>query len=330
MRRALALAALLFAACEGTVGELDAGETDAGSPDAGKPIVLNGFTQRADGWPAGERLLGTALLDNVLYAASESGVQALPLSEARWSAVTTPATGDEKPTSFQRVERSLVLTVAGASSGGVLVKEYDAAWSRLTAPTTPAWSLTKKGSELLLATTGGLFAAPAIGNTWTRRSAISTPLFTHAVRRLIAAPGQARMFASGDAAFALGALSWSDDSGATWSSGLVRGDVLALAASGSYVFVESTMDGALRSDNYGNTFKAMPGMIGAPAQVFLVTQTRVWAGTASGLRISDDWGATWSDDTNGLPAGLGVRGLFLSGSLLVADTPMGPFVTQFQ
>jgi hypothetical protein len=64
--------------------------------------------------------------------------------------------------------------------------------------------------------------------------------------------------------------------------------------------------------------------------VFVVDQGRLWAGTASGLRTSDDGALTWANDVNGLPAGTAVTALVISGSILVVDTPGGPWVTRFQ
>ena len=183
---ALALG-LLLTACEGTAGDPDGGpRADAGPLDAGpQPIKYDRYTRRTDGWPTGARVLGAASLDNVLYVASDQGLLSLAAAETRWVAVTTPMMGDVKPTSLTRVDQSLVMTAAGATGGGLYVKPLDGAWAQVTAaPMTPSWLLVKKSTSWLLATTGGLFAAPALSGPWARRSTLGTPLFMAPLARL--------------------------------------------------------------------------------------------------------------------------------------------------
>lgn len=326
-RPLVVVALLLLAGCTGLVDGLDASVTpadDAGL-DAGPPIiVLASFTLRGDGWPTGEALVGAALLDNVLYAASTSALFALPLTQTAWQPVATPDGG--APTSLQRFGTTLAMTVAGSSGKSVWTRTVDADWSELTtAPAAPAWALVHKGSEYLLATSRGLYAAPDLGATsWGKRTAL--PPFTAPVSALVAAAGQQRLFSIADAG-----LFTSDTAGATWATGVVTSAVSALSAGGAYAFAALAADaGELRSDNYGATFKPMPTPVGATVEVFLFDQNRVWAGTGSGLVLSDDLGVTWSADTHGLPAGLEVRNVIVAGSLLVVDTPNGPYVTQFQ
>jgi hypothetical protein len=335
VRAALLVAAACLVACTGEV--LDppdggAGQTDAGAvADAGHVLPLNTFTLRATGWPSGKRVVGAALLDNVLYAACDAGVFALPLTDTGWQAVTVPLGAGEAPTSLQRLDNALLLTSASTTKGGLYSRPWDGAWARVTSsPQAASWQVVKKGAELLLATTGGLFAATGLTSPWVRRSAAGTATFAHAATTLVAASAQQRLFAAGDPGWQQGELATSNDLGATWTTGLAKGDVRALGAAGAYVYVEVSTDGTLRSDNYGGTFKPMPAPVGTSVKAFLIVDARVYAGTAGGVRTSDDNGATWADDAHGLPVGTGVNGLFLAGSLLLADTAAGPYLVQLQ
>ncbi|MFZ5438867.1 MAG: WD40/YVTN/BNR-like repeat-containing protein [Myxococcota bacterium] len=326
--------ALLGAGCTGTVGELDGGSTgtDAGGLDAGPPpLRYTQFTQRADGWPAGARLVGAAVLDNVLFAATTQGLVQLPATDTRWQPVTTPLAGDVVPTSLQRVDQSLVMTAAGSSGGGLYLKPFDGEWSQVTtAPSAPAWALVKKSSSYLLATTGGLFAATSLDGTWARRSAMNTPLFTARTTRLVAAAAQQKLFASGDPGAGFGGLFESSDLGQTWAASAPMGQVEALAATGAFVLVSTATDGQLRSDNYGNTFRAAAMPISGGVLTFSVQGGRFWAGGNGGVLRSDDDGATFVDASSGLAPGTAVRALFFAGSYLLVDTPDGPWLTQVE
>lgn len=321
--------ALLWSACSGTAGEPDAGmmvTVDAGPIDAGpQPIHYDRYTQRTEGWPTGARVRGAAVLDNVLFVASDQGLLSLAATETRWATVTTPLMGDVKPTSLQRVDQSLVMTAAGAAGGGLYVKPFDGAWAQVaTAPSTPAWLLVKKSTDWLLATTGGLYAATSLSGPWTRRSATGTPLFTAAVTRFAAAPAQQKLFAAGNT----GGLFESADLGVTWVASAPQGTVDALAATGAFVLVATSTDGQQRSDNYGNTFRAAASPIASGVLVYVAQGTRFWAGGNGGLASSDDDGVTFTASSDGLPAGTAVRALFFAGSYAIVDSPDGPFIDQ--
>lgn len=319
--------------CTGLVGETGAdggAEPDAGAADAGPPpIRYTQLTQRADGWPASARLRGAAVLDNVLFVATDQGVLSLPAAETRWAPVTTPLTGDLRPTSLQRVDQSLVMTAAGASTGGLFIKPFDGDWAKVTgAPSTPGWALVKKSSQWLLATTGGLFAAATLDGPWTQRSATATPLFTRPVTRLVAAAAQQKLFATGEQA--QGGLFESIDVGQTWVASSPMGQVEALAASGAFVLVSTATDGQLRSDNYGNTFRAARAPLTGGVLTYVAQGARFWAGGNGGLFRSDDDGVTFTDASQGLTQGTAVRGIFFAGSYLVVDTPDGPWLSQVE
>ncbi len=321
--------ALTLIGCEGTAGEPDAGapmRVDAGLFDAGpKVIEYDRFTLRTTGWPTGARVRGAAVLDNVLFVASDQGLVSLAATETRWVPVTTPLMGDQKPTSLNRVDQALVMTAAGTAAGGLYVKPYDGAWAQVTtAPPNPTWLLVKKSNDYLLATTGGLSASASLAGPWVRRSAANTPLFTAPLARLVAAPAQQKLFASG----VNGALFESADLGATWTAHSLRGAVAALAASGPVVLVSTAMDGQQRSDNYGNTFRPSATPIADGVLFYAAEGTRFYAGGDGGLKTSDDNGVTFTDDSDGLPVGTTVRALFFAGSYVIADTPDGPFINQ--
>lgn len=323
------LVAVAVVGCS-SMTETDAGTpaVDAGPVDAGpQPIRYTTFTLRAQGWPSGAKLVGAGVQDNVLIAATDQGVFKLPAIDTTWQAETTPVMGDAKPTSLLRVDQSLVMTTAGTTGGAIFTRAVDGTWAQVMGPPpNPEWALVKKSNEYLLATTGGLFVSTALTGPWTRRSAANTPLFTKPLSQLVAAASQQKLFAHGDAANALGALYESNDVGATWAKSAVMGDVKALGATGAVVLVAVTTDGQQRSDNYGNTFRPVSAPLTDPT--FFVTQdTTFWAGTSAGLLRSDDLGVSFSDASNGLPAGP-VKALVFAGGYVIAMTDAGPWLNQ--
>jgi hypothetical protein len=325
---ALLSSLLLLAGCSGAVTDPDGGTPgrDAGVDAGPPPLRYTQFTRRVDGWPSGAAVRGAAALDGVLYAATDQGLFALPSTETRWAPVTTPLSGDVKPTSLQRVDQSLVMTAAGATGGGLYVRPYDGDWSQLSAaPARPTWALVRKGSEWLMPTTGGLMRAATLDGPWTRRSAMSTPAFASPVRLFVAAPAQQKLFAAGDA----GGLVESADLGATWTAGTPRGTVAALAATGAFVLVVTSMDGQQRSDNYGNTFRAAAAPLPGIVLTYAVNGAQFWAGTSDGLFTSADDGASFTS-VSGLPAGTSVRAVFFAQGYAVADTSDGVYVNQVQ
>ena len=323
-----ALLASLLAGCQGTAGDPDGGtRADAGPLfDAGPPpIKYDHYTQRTDGWPTGARVRGAAVLSNVLFVASDQGVLSLDATETRWKPVTTPLTGDVKPTSLIRVDQSLVMTAAGAAGGGLYVKQFDGDWAQVTAaPTTPSWMVVKKSTDYLLATTGGLFAATALSGPWVRRSVVNTAVFATPLTQLVAAPAQQKLFAHG----ATGGLFESIDTGRTWTASVPRGTVDALTADRAIVVVSTSMDAQQRSDNYGNTFRAAANPIGDGVVLYVSEGTRFWAAGAGGLKSSDDDGVTFTDNSDGLPVATAVRALFFAGSYAIVDTADGPWINQ--
>lgn len=320
--------ALGLSACSGMPSDLDGG-VDAGfdaGVDAGPPAIkYTRFTRRSDGFPANARVKGAAAIDNVLYVATDLGLVALPNTNTKWDPVTSPLMGDEKPTSFQRIDQSLVMTSAGASTGGLWVKPYDGAWAKvMNAPPNPAWGLYKKSNEWLLVTTGGLYAATALNGPWARRSPMNSTLFATPVTRFAAAPAQQKMFAANEG----GALFESADLGASWTASAPRGPVEALAAGGAVVLVATGMDGQQRSDNYGNTFRAATMPLASGVLTYVAQGSQFWAGSNGGLFTSTDLGVTFTEDSDGLAPGTSVRGLFFAQGYVVADTPDGVFINQ--
>lgn len=324
MKRLLvALTLLSITACTGMVGDVDSGSSfDAGRPDAGPPpIKYTQFTSRSNGWPSGAAVRGAAVLDNVLYAANDQGIYALPATEVTWRRETNPLTGDLVPTSLQRIDQSLVLTAAGSTSGGVWWRDVDTEWARVvTAPDVPTWSLLRKSSDYLLVGTGGLYGSDAFDGTYAQRS--DAGVFAQPVRTFVAAPAQQLMFAAG------ASLAESRDNGVTWSPSTLRGTVDGVAASGAFVVVSTSMDGQQRSDNYGSTFRAQTAPLTGGVTFYVAQGSTFWAGNNGGLFRSDDNGATFTEALNGLPANTAVRGLYFAGGYVVADTVDGPYVTQ--
>jgi hypothetical protein len=311
MHRALLITAGAFCGC---VGEADWAIGSAGGlpiDDPSNPAVhVGAFHGLSGGLPAEASLAGTAQLDGVLYTVANGGLYRLPSGLNQWELVAVPSSA----TSVTRIETAIWVT---AGDGVYRLGFADDAFARVSSQ--PGTQLVKKGSELLMATASGLMASSDRGASWTLRS--THALFAQ-VTALVASPAAVRMFALSDKV-----LWQSDDAGASWSSGLVAGDVTAVDAAAEFVLVQSA-SGALRSDNYGNTFHAV--QVGSDARAFAIAQRQAFAGTMSGLRVSDDSGLSWRDSNDGLPAGSAVLQLFLSGSSLVASTGSGVYVAQVQ
>lgn len=288
------------------------------------PVRLSTFQAITAGLPTGAAPQSSAHFDGALYLAAGDGLFALDTGSTTWRAVPLGSAAGEKVTSVTRVDTSLVVTVAdsAAGKGGAFRLDFGAdAFVRLAAaPDAPAWSLARKGSTLLLVTTGGLFASSDRGATWARRSQPFASLFLQPAKGIWASAAAQRIFAVA----ADGTLHHSDDEGATWSTGLVRGKVTALAAGAAYVLLTSEVEGPLRSDNYGATFHPMTA--DATVQAFAVSGARAFAGTTDGVRVSDDGGGTWRDASEGLPPSTSVRSLFAAGPALIAGSADGLYV----
>ena len=323
MNRYTCLVAVVVMACGAPSGS--DGGTDAGVDAGVKSTLKAGFNARPNGWPGdGGLMIGAALYDGVVYAGTASQVLSLSLSEEQWQPVALTLETDEVFTSIKRLDTTIVVTTAAPSGGSLYLKPAGGEFAKATnAPSKKMWSVVKKGSEFLLATSGGLFAATDLNGMWVKRTRIEagTP-FSGKVTRLVAGAGQLRMFASGDKAQSTGGLYVSDDTGVNWAASTVKGNVLALDADGTTTLVETSVDGQRRSDNYGNTFKTLT--VGAGVSAFLLANGTTWAATDAGLKTSADLGVTWSDDTQANVPTTGLRGLFNSGSLLVVDTEAGP------
>ena len=213
-----------------------------------------------------------------------------------------------------RVELALYIT----TSEGLLRLDWsDTLATRLPAAPKSASALLKKGSELLVATSSGLFASKDKGLTFTLRSGAA--LFAQPLKALVGSAAAARIFAAAQT----GGLYFSDDSGASWNLGLVDGDVQALGAAGAFVLVQ-TSTGTHRSDNYGTTFH--PIAVGAQPLGFGFSGTRAVAGTMGGVRVSDDGGKVWRDGNEGLPAAAQVSSVWVAGPAVVAATANQVFV----
>jgi hypothetical protein len=296
------------------------------------PVRLSTFQSVSVGVPSTSIPQSSAPLGGVVYLtagdAASSGLYALDAGATSWRSVTLALKGAERVTSVSNIDNAILVTVADSAAGGGGVFRLDLGatdFVRLAnAPAAPAWTLARKGSTLLLATTGGLFASSDRGASWARRSAAFAPLFLQAVQGVFASSAAQRIFAVA----ADGALHHSDDEGASWSTGLVRGKVSSLAMSSSFVLLTSDLDGPQRSDNYGATFHPLTSE--TSAQAFAVVGTRAFAGTTSGVRVSDDGGAKWRDASEGLPPSTSVKELFAAGTTLVAAGNSGIYVADVE
>jgi hypothetical protein len=292
--------------------------TDPAAPStpADERAHLSSFQGLSSGLPSNAKPTSLAHLDGTLYLVSNGQLFSLASGAKAWTPIDLGLGAGEQVTSVSRVDLALYLT----TTAGLLRLDWGSEIAaRLAAAPANGSALVKKGGELLLATTAGLFASSDKGVSFVKRSAPS--FFGQPLRALVASSAAARIFAAAQ----VGGLFYSDDAGATWSSGLVTGEVTALSAAGALVLVE-TANGTLRSDNYGNTFHATS--LGAPAMSFGFSGTKAFAGTMTGVRVSDDGGKTWRDGNDGLPAAAQVSALLVAGPAVVASTPSQVFVAE--
>ncbi len=323
--RYAAAAAVVVMACSAPMSGTDAGE------DASVVMPVSalkaGYNARFDGWPADAgAMVGAAAFDGTVFAATGGQVLSLPLTDTRWAPLALTLETDEVVTSLKRIDSTIVVTTAGPSGGALWLKPASGEFAKsANAPAKKLWGVVKKGSEFLLATSGGLFAASDLTGMWVKRTRVETGTpFVGKVSRLVAGAGQLRMFAAGDSTASTGGLFYSDDTGINWAASSVKGNVRALEADGTAVLLETSVDGQQRSDNYGNTFKPMT--VGGGVSGFAFGASLVFAATDAGVQTSADLGATWGADSQAnAPVGP-ARRVFTSGSLLVVDTEAGPLL----
>ncbi len=273
---------------------------------------MTSFQGLSSGLPASANPHGIAHLDGTVYLVVDGQLFSLASAAKEWTVVALPLNAAEKVTSISRVDLSLYLT----TTDGLLRLDWGKdGVARLAGAPAGGVALLKKGSELLLATSAGLFASSDKGVTFKVRSP------TAALTVLVGSSAAQRIF--GVVAFKK--LMHSDDAGATWTAAAVTGEVQALAAAGAYVLVQTAV-GTQRSGNYGNTFKA--ATVGAQPFSFGFSGTRVFAGTMTGVRVSDDGGAVWRDGNEGLPPSTQVKSLWVAGPAVIAATATQLFVAE--
>jgi hypothetical protein len=278
---------------------------------------LSSFQGLSSGLPANAKPTAIAHLDGTLYMVAEGQLYSLASAAKSWNSVALPLASGEQVTSVTRVDLALYLT----TTEGLLRMEWgDLIPVRISAAPRGCSALVKKGTELLLASSSGLFASKDKGASFVSRS--TAPLFSKPLKAFVASSAAQRIFAAGET----GGLFFSDDVGASWSSGLVAGEVTAISASGSLVLVQTSTAGTQRSDNYGNTFH--PVSIGAQPRGFGFSTTKAFAATMSGVRVSDDGGNVWRDGNEGLPPSAQVDSLFVAGPAVVAAAENQVFVAE--
>jgi hypothetical protein len=291
-------------------------EAPAGTPATEERGRMTSFQGLSSGLPMNAAPRGIAHLDGTVYLVVNGQLFSLASAAQAWTAVSLPLAATEKVTSVTRVDLSLFIT----TTEGLLTLEWgDSVAMRRAAAPKGVSALLKKGTELLVATSSGLFVSKDKGATFSLRS--SATVFSRPVKALVGAPAAVRIFAAGET----GGLYFSDDAGVTWATGLVSGDVQALSAAGAFVLVQ-TSAGTQRSDNYGNTFH--PATVGAQPLGFGFSGTRAFAGTMTGVRISDDGGKVWRDGNEGLPTSAQVSALLVAGPAVVAATSTQVFVAE--
>ena len=292
-----------------------------GAGGGGGRLQVSTFQAVSSGLPSGFVPHGAALLDNTVYLGGD-GIFTLDMSATQWVAASAPLNAGEVATSVTRDGTMVLVTVADAAGnhGGVLAYDFGpGTWRRTQAPDAPAYALLKKGTQLLLAAGDSLWAS-SDGDTWMKRSAGAC--VQGAVKFLVGSPAAQRIFS-----VAQSGLCYSDDQGMTWSTGLLGGDIIALAAADQYVLAVSTTDGAQRSDNYGATFH--PFDPGATVSALSMTSGEAFAVFAGGVRTSNDGGQTWSDGNDGLPSGT-IDSFLIAGNEVLASMSGQLWLAQLQ
>ncbi|MFT3841862.1 MAG: hypothetical protein QM723_33030 [Myxococcaceae bacterium] len=314
------LLALLITGCTGTVGDVPGGAGGGGGDPTGGgaggggtiPLRLSTFQSLNGGLPSNFKPAGAALLNGTIYLGGGSGVFSLDANATAWADSAAPLNAGETVTSVTRNGLTVLVTVADTAGGhgGVLAYDFGpGAWRRTMAPDAPAYALLKKSSELVLVAGDSLWASTD-GNSWMKRS--SGACVQGAVKFFAGSAAAVRIFTVTAAG-----LCFSDDQGASWNTGLIGGDIVALAAADQYVLIISTTDGAQRSENYGSTFH--PFTPTGAVSAFAMTSGKTFAVTPAGLIVSDDGGQTWSDGNAGLPTGMPIDALVVAGSDVLAS-----------
>lgn len=289
----------------------------------GDGTKLGEWRSATTGLPQGEVTHAAHLDGAVFVLVKGGGVFKLNRGESQWEAANPQlASAAETVTSVALVDLSLYATTSDGATGNLYrLKFSDDPWTKVSAaPSLPMTAVVKKGSALLVAVSGaqaGLFASVDSGSSFTRRAdATKAAFFTSGVRALAAAAAAQRIFATGDIAAGFGGLYASDDDGRTWAKLPLKGDVEAISASGPVVLTSVTLEGELRSDNYGNTFH--PVDVLGPSRSFYLSGQKAFAGSIGSVVVSDDAGASWQAPQAQMPTTSEVGLVYLAGTTLVA------------
>lgn len=323
-RSSLLVVLALLTGCGGTADWML--EPGAGANAAAKNTdgtKLGEWRAAITGLPQGDVVHAAHLDGAVFVLVKGAGLFMLKDGQAQWSAANPPiSSASEVVTSIALVDRALYASTSDAATGSLYrLKFSDDPWSKLSgAPPLPMNAIIKKGSAILVAVSGanaGLFASTDGGATFTRRTdSTKAPFFTKGIRNFAAAAAAARIFATGDIASGFGGLYASDDDGRTWTKLPLKGDVETISANGAVVLTSMTLEGELRSDNYGNTFR--PVDVQGPSRAFFLSGQKGFAGSVGSVLVSDDAGASWRAADKDMPTTREVGLVYLAGSTLVA------------
>lgn len=324
-RLLLTLALVLLTGCGAGVADWELAPSESGNEaaDDGAGTKLGEWRAAITGIPQGE-VVGAAHLDGALYVLVKgNGLFRLLDGQTQWSAANPPvSSASEVVTALALVDRALLVSTSDGATGSLYrLKFSDDPWTRLTgAPALPMNAIVKKGSAILVAVSGvnaGLYASTDGGESFSRRAdATKAPFLSKPVRTFAAAAAAQRIFATGDIASGFGGLYASDDDGRTWSKLPLKGDVESISANGAVVLTSMTLEGELRSDNYGNTFR--PVDVHGPSRAFFLSGQRAFAGSTGSVLVSDDAGLSWRPAEKEMPTTREVGLVYLAGSTLVA------------
>ncbi len=109
---------------------------------------------------------------------------------------------------------------------------------------------------------------------------------------------------------------------AQWQqTSLNNGKINCIAVSGNNIFAGSAWggySGVYFSSNNGSSWSA-PSLTSSYVQILVINGSNIFAGTSDGLYLSSNNGNNWTSLNNGLPSGLTVWGLSISGSNIFAS-----------
>ena len=254
-----------------------------------------------------------------VYASDDSG--------AEWNDVSSGMASSGSTTTITALASDPVngAVFAATDYNGVQVSfDSGVTWQATSSSSYGSYIYTLKmsGNYLYAGTDAGIFRSPDDGITWIDAS--TGLLATNLTVEAFAQSGNTLYCATqNDGVF------YSIDSGATWNdispSGSSYDYSVSLATAGNYLFLGTQSNGLVISSNNGSSWHA-GGLSGLSINALLAVGQDVFAATSSqltgesGLYLSVNHGATWTEVSTGLPAGISINVLQPQGGNIYAGT----------